>query len=174
MDFRLRAFLAVADNLSFTKASKELGVSQPAVTKHVQELENRYKVKLFSRQGTGIVMTQEGAALKKYAQEIVSGYDRMNMEMELLKNPAYGALRLGIDTATAQNLYRKVLPLFEERLHNVHLTVLVSGRKKLEESLQNGELDLVAVDDSGTLSFFPQDGLSPQAEAFVKFVKIYL
>ena len=47
MDFRLRVFLAVAGNLNFTKASKELLISQPAITKHVQELENSYKVQLF-------------------------------------------------------------------------------------------------------------------------------
>ena len=40
MDFRLKVFKAVASNLSYTKAAKELGISQPAVTKHIQELEN--------------------------------------------------------------------------------------------------------------------------------------
>ena len=51
MDFRLRVFLAVAANLSFTKASKELLISQPAITKHVQELENSYKVQLLLLKG---------------------------------------------------------------------------------------------------------------------------
>lgn len=50
-DFRLKAFLSVAKNHSFTKASRELFVSQPAITKHIQELENCYQTRLFDRQG---------------------------------------------------------------------------------------------------------------------------
>lgn len=50
-DFRLKVFRSVAKNLSFTKASQELFVSQPAITKHIQELEAAYQTRLFDRQG---------------------------------------------------------------------------------------------------------------------------
>ena len=42
-DFRLKVFRSVASNLSFTKASQELFITQPAITKHIQELESQYK-----------------------------------------------------------------------------------------------------------------------------------
>lgn len=44
-DFRLRVFSSVAKNLSFTKASQELFISQPAITKHIQELETMYRTR---------------------------------------------------------------------------------------------------------------------------------
>ena len=50
-DFRLRVFSSVAKNLSFTKASQELFISQPAITKHIQELETMYQTRLFERMG---------------------------------------------------------------------------------------------------------------------------
>ena len=59
-DFRLKAFYSVARNLSFTKASQELFVSQPAVTKHVRELESLYGVRLFDRKGNSISLTEAG------------------------------------------------------------------------------------------------------------------
>ena len=52
-DFRLRVFSCVAKNLSFTKASQELFISQPAITKHIQELETMYQTRLFER-ATGV------------------------------------------------------------------------------------------------------------------------
>ena len=56
-DFRLRVFSCVAKNLSFTKASQELFISQPAITKHIQELETMYQTRLFERMGNKISLT---------------------------------------------------------------------------------------------------------------------
>ncbi len=177
MDFRLRAFLAVAKHLSFTKAAKELQVSQPAITKHIQELGNTYGVKLFSRQGPHISLTREGEALKCYAQEIVAMYDRMNCEMALLRTPVFGELKIGTDSATAKRLYKETVPLFQEKFHNVELVVLVSSGKKMAEAVQKGELHLAILDNPN----FPRGYevikgkmLPPQAEAFLKFANIYL
>ena len=176
MDFRLRAFLSVAHHLSFTKAAKELGISQPAVSKHVQELENTYKVHLFSRQGSQIELTAEGQALKRDAERIVAEFDRMNLEMELLRVPVWGELRVGLDTSAAQILYRVAVPLFEERFHNVQLSVQVLSVKKLEEAFQEGELDVVLVGDTadaGGFKVLRRSVSPPQAETFLEFVGLY-
>ena len=47
-DFRLKVFIAAARTLSFTRAAEQLYISQPAVSKHVGELESRYEVQLFT------------------------------------------------------------------------------------------------------------------------------
>lgn len=60
-DFRLRVFSSVAKNLSFTKASQELFISQPAITKHIQELETMYQTRLFERMGNKILLTDAGS-----------------------------------------------------------------------------------------------------------------
>ena len=63
MDFRLKVFHSVATNLSFTKASKELFISQPAISKHIHELEVQYKTPLFDRVGSHIGLTHAGELL---------------------------------------------------------------------------------------------------------------
>ena len=60
MDFRLKVFHSVACNLSFTKASRELFISQPAISKHIHELEVQYKTPLFERTGSQIRLTRAG------------------------------------------------------------------------------------------------------------------
>ena len=53
-DFRLRVFITAAKTLNFTKCAEQLYISQPAVSKHIGELESRYKVQLFERSGSRV------------------------------------------------------------------------------------------------------------------------
>ena len=76
-DFRLKVFLSVAKNLSFTKASQELFVSQPAITNHIQELETCYQVRLFDRQGNKISLTEAGKLLQEHSEKILEDYKRL-------------------------------------------------------------------------------------------------
>ena len=69
-DFRLKVFYSVAKNLSFTKASQELFVSQPAITKHIRELESLYQTRLFNRLGNTISLTESGNVLLEHCERI--------------------------------------------------------------------------------------------------------
>jgi DNA-binding transcriptional LysR family regulator len=94
-DFRLRVFSSVAKNLSFTKASQELFISQPAITKHIQELETMYQTRLFERMGNKILLTDAGRLLLEHCEKILEDYGRLEYEMNLLRNEHTGELRLG-------------------------------------------------------------------------------
>lgn len=94
-DFRLKVFQSVAKNLSFTKASQELFVSQPAITKHIQELEAAYQTRLFDRQGSRISLTEAGKLLLEHCERILEDYKRLEYEMHLLHNEYTGGLKLG-------------------------------------------------------------------------------
>jgi DNA-binding transcriptional LysR family regulator len=66
-DFRLQVFYTVAKRLNFTKAGEELFITQPAVTRHIHELEIHFKQKLFERNGNKVALTPAGKALLKHA-----------------------------------------------------------------------------------------------------------
>lgn len=100
-DFRLRVFSCVAKNLSFTKASQELFISQPAITKHIQELETMYQTRLFERMGNKISLTDAGRLLLEHCEKILEEYGRLEYEMNLLRNEHIGKLRLGASTTIA-------------------------------------------------------------------------
>ena len=59
-DFRLKVFETVARRLNFTRAAEELFITQPAVTRHIKELERLLDARLFKREGRGIALTAEG------------------------------------------------------------------------------------------------------------------
>lgn len=111
-DFRLKVFLSVAKNLSFTKASQELFVSQPAITKHIQELETCYQARLFDRQGNKISLTEAGKLLQEHSEKILEDYKRLEYEMHLLHNEYIGDLKLGASTTIAQYVLPPLLANF--------------------------------------------------------------
>ena len=73
-DFRLRIFVTLASERSFTKAAAVLGVSQPAVSQNISELEKQCGVKLFDRQRGEVVLTTAGEVFLEKATEILSKY----------------------------------------------------------------------------------------------------
>lgn len=76
-DFRLRVFKTVAEKGSFTLAARELGVSQPAVSQHIAELEKALGADLFTRTPGKVVLTSAGAVFDEHASAILRGYSAL-------------------------------------------------------------------------------------------------
>ena len=74
-DFRLRVFRMVAAEGSFTRAAQHLGVSQPAVSQNIAELEKQVGAVLFDRKRGEVTLTAEGYVFKDYAEKILHWYD---------------------------------------------------------------------------------------------------
>jgi len=73
-DFRLRVFVTVAQQKSFTKAASMLRISQPAVSQNVSELEKMLGVQLFVRQKGSTELSDAGAVFLRHAQDILDRY----------------------------------------------------------------------------------------------------
>ena len=99
-DFRLKVFITAARTLSFTRTAERLFISQPAVSKHIGELESQYKVQLFVRRGSRLELTGAGETLLACAERLADDYRRLEYEMSLCANQAEGELRLGIADGT--------------------------------------------------------------------------
>lgn len=145
-DFRLKVFQSVAKNLSFTKASQELFVSQPAITKHIQELETCYQARLFDRQGNKISLTEAGKLLLKHSERIMEDYKRLEYEMHLLHNEYMGELKLGASTTVAQYVLPPLLANFIAKFPQVNLSLLNGNSREIEVALQEHRIDLGLVE----------------------------
>lgn len=145
-DFRLRVFRSVAKNLSFTKASQELFVSQPAITKHIQELESAYQTRLFDRQGNKISLTESGKLLMEHCDRILEDYKRLEYEMHLLNNEYTGELRLGASTTIAQYVLPPLLARFIKKFPQVNLSLMNGNSREVETALQEHRIDLGLVE----------------------------
>lgn len=158
IDFRLRAFQSVAQNRSFTKASKELFVSQPAISKHIQELEIRYKTPLFERTGTQVRLTPAGELLRTHANKILADYRRLEFEMNLLTQHVAGNLRLGASTTIAQYILPPVLSSFIRKFPDIRITLINGNSREIEQDVTDGTITLGLVEGASrqnTLHYTP-------------------
>jgi len=141
-DFRLRVFQSVARHLSFTKAAQELYVTQPAVTKHVRELERLYGQRLFERRGNRVSLTEAGRLLLLHADTVETLHQQLTEQLHTLHDEAAGRLRLGASTTLAQYVIPAILPAFQQRYPHVELTLLNANSEQVADALLQGHIDL--------------------------------
>ncbi|GAB3760233.1 LysR substrate-binding domain-containing protein [Spirosoma pomorum] len=145
-DFRLTVFYTVAKRLSFTKAAAELFVTQPAITKHIQELESQLGMALFDRRGNQISLTTAGNVLLRHAETIMGVYRQIEFDLNALKGQPGGRLRLGASSTIAQYVIPAVLARFQEHSPEVSLSLLSGNTDQIEQALLNNDIDLGLVE----------------------------
>ncbi len=151
MDFRDRVFLAVAENLSFSKAAEELFISQPAVTKHIKELESKLKSTLFDRKGNRIYLTKAGKVNYEYLKKIKQQYAELEFELGRLNNTFKGTLRIGASSTISQYLIPETLASFYKRYPKIDLHLLSGNSHEIQQKLLSEEIDIALIEGSSSL-----------------------
>ncbi|MFH6996474.1 LysR family transcriptional regulator [Flavobacterium sp. FlaQc-57] len=146
MDFRLKVFYTVALRLNFTKAATELYISQPAVSKHIQELEENYKTKLFERNGSKIALTPAGKILLKHTKNIFEIYREIDFDMSSFSKERQGLLRLGASTTISQYIISPVLARFHQKQKDIKVNLLNGNTEQIENALINKEIEIGIVE----------------------------
>ncbi|SHL12078.1 LysR family transcriptional regulator [Flavobacterium xanthum] len=146
MDFRLKVFYTVANRLSFTKAAAELFITQPAISKHIQELEEYYKIKLFDRSGSKISLTTAGEVLLQHTKSIFEVYREIDFDMSTLINQRSGLLRIGASTTISQYIIPPLLARFHQKLQDVKVSLLNGNTEQIESALLKQEIEIGIVE----------------------------
>ena len=131
---------------SFTRAAKELFVSQPAITKHINELERQYSVRLFDRTGGKIMLTDAGRLLLEHCSRILDEYNRMEYDMGLLNARGSGHISIGASTTIAQYVLPQILAEFTERYPKIEVSLANGNSRDIENALLNHEIDFGMVE----------------------------
>lgn len=153
-DYRLKVFYTVASRLSFTRASEELNISQPAVTKHIKEIENQLNTKLFDRKGTSIQITQSGKILYEYAEKIRNIYRDLEFEINQINQQHKGKLIIGASTTIAQYILPEILAKFNSYYKNIKIELITQNTEIISALLKDGKIDLGIIEGESQSSYF--------------------
>lgn len=141
----LAAFLAVVETGSVTAASEKLHVSQPALTREIRELEERFGVPLFDRLPRGMQPTEAGRLLSQYATQIFALAEAAENAIGEFAGLVRGCLKLAASRTIGDYLLPKVLDEFRRLYPGITVDLTVSNTEDVEGTLlaQNCQIGLV-------------------------------
>jgi DNA-binding transcriptional LysR family regulator len=138
----LRYFIAVAEQAHVGRAAQRLGVSQPALTKGVQRLEQALGLTLFDRGPRGMALTGVGALFFERARHLCTGLDEAVQEASDLHLGSIGTIRIGVSPIFADALAAQTFALLRQQRPGAKARMVISLNDTLLASLRLGDLDL--------------------------------
>ncbi len=149
MDFDLRLLrcaIALAEHHNFARAAKSVHLSQPALSRAIQELEQRAGTRLFDRTSLGVEPTDAGLLFLDRARDVISRASDLGREMDLLKGLEKGELRIGCGTYPSLMYVDRALARFIDAHPSVSVSVATENWANLIPLLRKRELDLAVID----------------------------
>ena len=141
----MNTFMKVAEKQNFTKAGEELGMTQPAVSHQIKQLEDEVGHKLLIRNKTGLILTPEGEIVLKYSRRMKALNDKMVLEMAG-KNRILSLLRVGITHTCESNLTAASLAKVGKDHKGLRIILTTDTINNLYDKLESYELDLAIID----------------------------
>ena len=138
----LALFRAVAEAGGFSRAAKNVHVSQPAISMQIAELEESLGTALFDRLPRGVRLTDAGQTLLGYAQRINTLEEEAARAMRELRGLARGRLALGASTTIGSYLLPRILGDFRRRHPAVELHLTIANTDEIKNRLIDRTLDL--------------------------------
>ncbi|GHG95815.1 LysR family transcriptional regulator [Streptomyces lanatus] len=142
----LRYFVAVAEELHFTRAAERLYVSQPALSKQVRALERQLGVELFRRDPQGVALTEAGGALLPHARRVLDAWSEGAAALEAARAAVRGTLVVGMSTSPGRG---GLLPAIRSRFTAAHPDTVLRLRQVSWEDptagLADGDADVAFV-----------------------------
>ncbi|WP_343730715.1 LysR substrate-binding domain-containing protein [Duganella sp.] len=142
MDIRaLRYFVAVVDHQSFSRAAEALHVTQPTVSKMIQQLEQELDLALLERTGKRFTLTDAGQVVLQRGRALLVMHEEMGVELADLQQLRRGDLRIGV-TQQAHAPLAPLLAAYHRRHPQIELKLFEGGSQNIETDLRSGVLEM--------------------------------
>lgn len=139
---QLEAFVHVAEGRSFSKAAKELFLTQPTVSAHIAGLEKELNARLFVRNTKEVKLSEEGKLLYDSAKQIVALQKKIEKTFLENEKKEEHCITIAASTIPAQYLLPEILVKFNEKYPNEQFKVIETDSAKVVEEVLNHSVDI--------------------------------
>lgn len=140
----LKIFITVYQEMSITHAAEKLHMTQPAVTRSIQEIENYYGVSLFERMNHRLYKTESGNRLYAGALHIVDSFEDLEKEMSDWNES--GILNVGGNVTLGNTFLPTAASSFQKEYPKLQLKITISNSAFLQQALLNNQLDIALIE----------------------------
>jgi len=137
-----KVFCKVAKSESFSKAAKDLYMTQPAVSQAIMQLEKELDTRLFNRTPKGVSLTNEGSLLFEYVNSAINLLHTGEEKILEFKNLTAGELKIGVGDTISRYFLLPYLEAFHNRYPNIKFTIVNGTTYELCSILKSGEVDI--------------------------------
>ena len=145
-DYRLKVFYTVALKGSFTAAAKDLGITQPAVSNHISELESAVGDTLFNRSRKETVLTSKGRILFEYAEKILNLYRCADRELVPIKRDERKHLSIAVVPEAARCMLKPLVEYYSKIYPETDISILERSMEEATTMFNDREVDIVITD----------------------------
>lgn len=138
-----RIFYVVANHSNITKASEELNISQPAISKTIKNLEEQLGGQLFIRTKRGVILTSEGKEFYNYIKQAIEYINNAENKFTDLINLETGCIKIGISTTLTKEFLLPYLEKFHSLYPKIDIQIITNLTSDLLPKLRNGLIDIV-------------------------------
>ena len=143
-----RIFYVVANNKNITKASEELNISQPAISKSIKNLEEQLGGQLFVRTKRGVILTDEGEEFYNFIKQAMEFINNAENKFTDLINLETGCIRIGISTTLTREFLLPYLEKFHALYPKIDIQIITNFTPDLLNKLRNGLIDIVILNNN--------------------------
>ncbi|WP_368901812.1 LysR family transcriptional regulator [Oceanobacillus oncorhynchi] len=135
-------FYTVGKNKSFSKAAKELYMSQPAISQSMAQLEKELDTRLFNRLSKGVTLTDEGNLLFEYVSSALQFIQAGEEKLLEFKNLIIGELKIGVSDTISRFFLLPYLETFHNRYPNLKFKIVNGTTWEIIAALKAGEVNI--------------------------------
>lgn len=138
----LRSLVAVAEAGAITEAATRLGLTQPALTRRIQQLEAEFGAELLSRSRKGAQLTEAGQLVEREARVLIDRYDSLKNEVVSHRRVQGGTVRIGGGATVVSFMLPDAIAKFQREFPNVHFHVKEASSSDIASDVADGRLEL--------------------------------
>ena len=161
MDYRhLKYFMEVAEEKSFSKAARNLHISQSAISRMIKSLEDELGIILFIRNAKTVEITAPGSIFLNYAKRCLFAFEHLKSDFENEFNLKKDTIQIGLPPITDAHVFAKLLGEFKKTYPQISIELYEYGSKVIETSVQEGRIDvgiICTIPNKDFESFFLSD-----------------